>query len=556
MKNKLMLTKFNPSLRLTQYLVCRMAIFGAVVLVCTSAAAQNLFVSGSNSIYEFTPSGVETTFASGLTGPGALAFDSAGNLFVADSDSVIRFTLYGVRSTFADGLTGPYALAFDSADDLFVINGNNIDKFTPEGVRSTFASGLDGPYALAIDSGNNLFVTDSLDVVGPGHGHIYKFTPAGMRSTFASGFISPEGLAFDSAGNPFLVEGGDIDGLGAAIYKFTPGGVRSTFASPFQCIGPGLAIDSANNLFVPDWCTGDIHKFTPGGVESTFVSGSNHATGSFLAFQTQTPPASELTNISTRENALTGDDVLIGGFIITGDTSKQVLLRAIGPSLTNYGVTGCLADPTIELHKPDGTIITNDNWKIADATGQSQEAAIRATTIPPTDDLESALLQTLPPGDYTAIVRAKTGAGIGLVEVYDMDQTSGTLQKLGNMSSRGFVGTGDNVMIGGYVVGPSGPAKVIVRGIGPSLPVHGPLSDPTLELHDGNGNTITSNDNWKIDDASGQSQEATVRATTIPPTNDLESAIVITLSPGAYTAILVGKNGATGIGLIEIYDLQ
>ena len=263
-----------------------------------------------------------------------------------------------------------------------------------------------------------------------------------------------------------------------------------------------------------------------------------------------------MTNISTRENVLTGDDVLIGGFIITGATSKQVLLRAIGPSLTNYGVTGCLADPTIELHKPDGTMITNDNWKIDDATGHSQEAAIRATTIPPTDDLESALLQTLPPGGYTAIVRAKTGTGIGLVEVYDMDQTSGTLQKLGNMSSRGFVGTGDNVMIGGYVAGPSGPAKVIVRGMGPSLPVPGPLSDPTLELHDGNGNKVASNDNWKIDDASGQSQEATVRATTIPPSNDLESAIVITLSPGAYTAILAGKTGVTGIGLIEIYDLQ
>ncbi len=132
--NKLTEMKSKSALRLAGHLFSRILCLGAVVLVCTSAAAQNLFVSGSNSIYEFTPSGAETTFASALTGSGALAFDNAGNLFVADSDSIIRFTPDGVRSTFADGLNGPYALAFDRADNLFVINGNNIDKFTPEGV--------------------------------------------------------------------------------------------------------------------------------------------------------------------------------------------------------------------------------------------------------------------------------------------------------------------------------------------------------------------------------------------------------------------------------------
>ncbi len=405
---------------------------------------------------------------------------------------------------------------------------------------------MDGPYALAIDSGNNLFVTDSLDVVGPGHGHIYKFTPAGMRSTFASGFISPEGLAFDSAGNLFLLEGGDIDGLGAAIYKFTPGGLRSTFASPSQCIGPGLAIDSANNLFVPDQCNGDIHKFTPGGVESTFVSGSNHATGSFLAFQpAQTSPASQLTNISARENVLTGDDVLIGGFIITGATSKQVLLRAIGPSLTNYGVTGCLADPFLELRNASGAIIaSNDDWQ----TGGNKQAIIDST-VQPTNDKESAVVVTLEPGAYTAIVRGVNGTtGVALVEVYDLDQNADS--KLANISTRGFVQANENVMIGGFIVLGTESEDVIVRAIGPSLPVTGNLADPFLELHNSDGATIATNDNWR------DTQGAEIEATGIPPTNDAESAIVSTLAPGNYTAIVRGVGDTTGVALVEAYGLN
>jgi sugar lactone lactonase YvrE len=267
-------------------------------LICSSASAQNLFVSGNDAdggkVFEFTTDGVESTFASGLSGPQGLAFDSAGNLFVADSGdgslgsgSIIKFTQDGAPTTLALGLNGPLALAFDGAGILFVVeNGTgSVLKFTADGVRSTFASGLEGPWGLAIDRAGNVFVTDSVDVVGPGHAHIYKFTPDGARTIVASGLLAPLALAFDSAGNLFVMETGDLDGLGAAIYKFTPDGRRSTFAAPFQCMGPGLAINSADNVFVPDWCTGDIHKFTPSGLESTFVSGANHVTGSFLAFQ-------------------------------------------------------------------------------------------------------------------------------------------------------------------------------------------------------------------------------------------------------------------------------
>ena len=264
----------------------------------------------------------------------------------------------------------------------------------------------------------------------------------------------------------------------------------------------------------------------------------------------------QLQNISTRLNVLGGDQVLIGGFI-TGNAPKKVMVRAIGPSLMAFGVPGALADPTLELHFPDGSVVTNDNWKVDDKTGQSQEAAIRATTIPPSNDLESAIVQTLAPGAYTAIVRGNHGGtGIGLIEVYDLEQSAPS--ELANVSTRGFVDTGDNVMIGGFILGPGGSSigTVLVRGLGPSLPVSPMLADPTLELHNGNGAKIASNDNWKIDDQTGQSQEAAVRATTLAPTNDLESALVANLAPGNYTVIIAGKNGGVGIGLIEAYNLR
>ena len=188
----------------------------------------------------------------------------------------------------------------------------------------------------------------------------------------------------------------------------------------------------------------------------------------------------------------------------------------------------------------------NDNWR----TG-GQEAEIIATTIPPTDDLESAVVAILPANsaNYTAIVRgANNGTGIGLVEAYDLDRTVDS--KLANISTRGLVQTDDNVLIAGTIVLGQTTQRVIVRAIGPSLTVPGKLADPTLELRDGNGGLIRSNDNWRTD------QEAEIIATTIPPTNDLESAIVQTLTPGNYTAIVRGVNGTTGVALVEVYALN
>jgi len=270
------------------------------------------------------------------------------------------------------------------------------------------------------------------------------------------------------------------------------------------------------------------------------------------------PPPLQLLNISTRVRVSTGEKVLIAGFIITGTDPKRVIIRGIGPSLG--GVPGALPDPTLELHQANTTLAVNDNWKMRQ-DGSSQQAEIEATGIAPTNDLESAIAVTLAPGSYTAILSGNNGAtGIGVVEVYDLDQAASS--ELSNISSRGFVDVNNDVMIGGLIVGGAnadGRATVLVRALGPSLSgsgVQGTLPDPVLELHDSNGTTLATNDNWKINDQTQQSQESAIRATTLVPSNDLEAALVTTLSPGSYTAVVRGKNNTTGVGLVEVYNLK
>ena len=220
-------------------------------------------------------------------------------------------------------------------------------------------------------------------------------------------------------------------------------------------------------------------------------------------------------------------------------------MRGIGPSLS--GLDFLLADPVLELHGPNGSlIISNDNWK------ESQQTEIEASTLAPVADLEAAIVATLPPASYTAVLRGKNGGtGIGVVEIYDLDVASNA--KLANISTRGFVEPGGGVMIAGFIFGNGAASeKVIVRAIGPSLiGIPDVLADPTLELYDSNGTVLISNDNWKDD----PSQAAAIIATGMPPRNDFEAAIVTTLPPGAYTAIVAGKDGATGVTVTEVYHL-
>ncbi len=522
MKNKQTETKLRSGVGLTRHLISGILCLAAISLICARASAQNLFAvdvdpttGGFNgSIDEFTPNGVRSIFASGLTSPFALAFDSRGNLFVADSGSgaVYKFTPAGVRTTFAVGLSVTVGLAFDSAGnlfatELFVAAGGTVSKFTPTGVHTAFASGLTTPFALAFDSGGNLFVADggySWDYP-PVDGAVYKFTPTGLRSIFASGLTYPNGLAIDSADNLFVADvHWEQQTLAGSILKITPSGVRTTFASRIVAA---------------------------------------------MAFQP--PPTSgsgQLQNISTRAFVQTGDNVMIGGVIITGSGEKKVILRAIGPSLGNYGITNPLQNPTLELHDHTGAVIaSNDNWM--DAPNKQE---IIDSGLAPSNDLESAILTSLSPGTYTAIVRGvNNGTGIALVEGYDLDPSAGS--KLGNISTRTLVQTGDNVMIGGLIITGAGQKEVIVRAMGPSLTQDGitnALADPTLELHDPNGTLLASNDNWK------DTQQTEIQATGLAPTNDAECAIMQTLAPGNYTAIVRGKNDTIGVALVEVYGLN
>jgi hypothetical protein len=256
-------------------------------------------------------------------------------------------------------------------------------------------------------------------------------------------------------------------------------------------------------------------------------------------------PQARMANISTRAAVGIGENVSIGGFIIQGSAPKQILIRALGPSLSNAGVQGALVDPTIELRDSHGTLLLgNDNWR------DTQEQEIQNTGLAPSDDRESAILTSLAPGSYTAIVSGKNNTGgIGLIEVYEMAQAGSRLM---NISTRGFVGTGDNVMIGGVILTGTDPATILFRAIGPSLAsagIQNPLTDPTLGLFNAQGTKIANDNNWK------DSQQSAIQATGLAPSDDRESALLVDLSAGNYTAIVSGVNNTTGVALIEAYQL-
>ena len=241
---------------------------------------------------------------------------------------------------------------------------------------------------------------------------------------------------------------------------------------------------------------------------------------------------------------------MIGGFIISGNAPKKVVIRGLGPSLAGFGITDFLADPFLELRDAGGTLLQqNDNWR------DSQQAEIEATGLAPSNDKEAVMVRTLVPGNYTALLTGKGGGtGVGAVEIYDAD--SGADSSLGNISTSGFVQHGDNVLIAGFILGTgTGNDRVAVRGIGPSLGqfgVNSALADPTLELHDGNGATLITNDDWASDPASA----ANLVLFNLAPSDPKESGIFTSLPPGAFTAILAGKNGGVGIGLVEIYNIR
>ena len=401
-----------------------------------------------------------------------------------------------------------------------------------------------------IVQGNSIFsnIGPGIDWLGPDHygpvpndpgdQDVYQNYPVIDSVSFNSGTVQVSGKLNSRANTPYRVEffgneSGDASGYGEGqhflgfVNVTTDANGNATFAVT-------LSATSSDKV---------ISATATGPTGTSEFSRSVPATVSREA---------RLLNISTRTNVKLGET--IAGFIITGDDAKTVLIRGLGPSLAKAGIPAeaLLQNPSLTLYNSvTYPLALSWDW-------DSYNPVIKSTGLAPDDPKESALLVTLPPGNYTAVLgpqpkgidtQEKTPAGIGLIEVYDVSQST---VRLGNISTRGFIGTGDNVLIGGFIIGPEsgGNARVVVRGIGPSLTtVANRLQDPVVELHNGNGGLLASNDDWKTN-------EAEIKATTLAPTDDRESALVADLAPGAYTAIVRGKNDSTGVGLVELYHLH
>jgi hypothetical protein len=380
--------------------------------------------SGGGKIYKFTPDGTRSTFASGLSQPVALAFDRAGNLFVGNSgaracipeldcpplpSTVVKVAPDGTQITFAT-LQGTQLLgmAFDGAGNLFVSDGGSIVKIAPDGTQSTFASGFQGAWPLAFDRSGNLYVGEN----PPGPSFILKFAPDGTSTTFKT-FPAPgssiTALAFNAGGDLFLIRGGPI-------LKVSPDGSSTTFA--VGNFWSALAFDTAGNLFAGQHAYNSsdpaIVKFTPTGTATTF------APGVLLPWAFAFEPVTEkIRNVSARGLVGSGENVLIGGFIVGGSAlaNNAVVVRAMGPSLSP-GVSSPLSDPVLELRDSSGAVVaSNNDWQ------DTQKAQITASGLAPTNPHESAIFATLPAGNYTAVViSGNETIGLAVVEVYSVSQ--------------------------------------------------------------------------------------------------------------------------------------
>lgn len=455
----------------------------------------------------------------------ALAYSASGEHWTLDRNVVMHLSLGGPHQ-----LQDGFASFNDSAADALKIwNGYLAHmQFVPR-VNSSL------PPADS-DSDNSVFFSST--VYGKAFGkNVLAVTLLSTRNTttFTEGdTIFNTAVTWDSYRGP--LQGNTLDFHRVALHEFghTVGLDHPDEASPAQHVTAIMnSLISNIDALQPD----DI-----AGGQSLYNSGPAYRT---------IPASGNLVNLSTRGFVGVNDQVLIGGFILDGSQSTTVILRAIAHSLAAFGIAQPLNDPQIELRDGNGTLLsTNDDW-IDSADAQT----IASYRLDPGNSTESAIMRTLTPGNYTALVRSFDNGdgnltGTGLVEIYDLHANTGGRAR--NISTRGQVQTGDDVMIAGFIVGGTQPKEVVVRGLGPSLldsNVAGALLDPTIEVHNATGQTIASNDNWQTDPGASR-----VMTLNLAPKRNAESALDLTLSPGTYTVIMRGVANSTGIGLIEVYD--
>jgi Galactose oxidase, central domain len=470
---------------------------------------------------------------------------SGGGILNSGTLTVTNSTISGNTAGHGGGISSTGTLTMTNS----TITGNTTITTGPHGFQGGYGGGLNvfGSTVLISDTisanqaqwsgggiigGSSVHMTNCILAANTVVAHPEE---ADISGTVQSGGYNLVGVSND--GNGF----GPIDLIGDTVAPLDPklGPLQNNgdLTSTMPLLPGSVALDHGISAGLVTDQTG-----APRTVDQPNIANAPGGDGTDIGSAEAPITSRTFANISTRMSVGSSDNALIGGFIITGTQAKKVLVRAVGPSLP---VSGALADPILELHdSASATIATNDNWR-----DSPDRQAIIDSALPPSDDLESAVIMTLEPAAYTAVVRGLNDTtGVGLIEIYDLDAMVDS--KLANISTRGFVQTEDNVMIGGLIILGVNPTTTLVRAIGPSLPVSGALQDPTLELHNSDGATIAVNDNWRSD------HEAEITATTLAPTNDAESAILATLVPSAYTAIVRGANGTTGVALVEVYDLE
>jgi hypothetical protein len=393
----------------------------------------------------------------------------------------------------------------------------------------------------AVWSGSEMIVWGGFDATGyvSSGGRFDPQSNAWVATSQAAGVPTPrEAHTAVWTGTAMIVWGGGDDSV-----VLDDGASYDPAADAWTPMSADLGVPSPREFHTAVWTGSSMIVW--GGAGALLLSDGG-------IFSPIAPP--RLGNVSTRGFVGTADQQMIGGFIVSGNVPKTVLVRALGPTLGGLGVSGALADPVLILTTSQGAVLgTNNDWQVG-RTPQ-EIADIQATGLAPPDDLEPAILITLPPGAYTAIVSGSGGGtGVGLIEAYAVDADPDAW--LSNVSTRGFVGTGDGQQIGGFIIDGTEPKTVLVRSLGPTLGglgVSGALANPVLALTTSGGTILDTNDDWQ---AGRTPQEiAAIQATGLAPPDGLEPAILITLPPGAYTAIVSGAADGTGVGLVEVYEV-
>lgn len=521
----------NRTLAVLAFLAASLSLLNSARAVTVYLAADNL--KGSNLFGTLdVATGKFTQIA--MTNPlfFALAAGPGGQIFGADANSRGLFLIS------PQGVTTPYGTT--TAPDAF----SGLAYSTPHG--NFFADNLNSltvdVYSVAIDGNSSSKIGQ---ISGPHQGYF----PTGNLSYGPGGSLYFNySTDLVNATNSVLYTVNTSTGSLTAIGNGTGTPILSLFFDGTTLYGVDSFVTSNIGVYTINTASGVATRIST----VTGLPGTNDFFIDSAAATTPTSgPAVTLANISTRALVQTNDNVMIGGFVVTGNGIKQVLLRALGPTLAKspYNLAGILSDPVLELHGGDGALVnSNDNWQQATSAGSIPD------NLKPSDPHESAILTSLAPGNYTAIVRgASNSTGIALVEVYDLDTSAGS--HLENISTRCFVETGDKIMIAGVIVQGSASEKVLVRALGPTIanpPFNVPdvLADPFLDLRDGNGNPLQTNNDWK------DTQQGEIENTGKQPAFDSEAAIVRTLPPGNYTAIVTGTNNTTGNALVEVYELN